>query len=119
MSATADKTKKKTIIPFGNRILVEIQILTTIGGIELPPGSEEGQIRSGYIRAIGCGIDNDLIDSTAVYGKTESPKSRGFKIGDKVYLPRGISVGDKFTEDDGKILLVIPPDYISAIIEEE
>ena len=122
--STAKKAKKKTkkeakkavskrIIPFGNRFLVELNIITkTKGGIELP----KEEVKSGYIRAIGSGVDKELID----YGlKDDDGKARGLKVGDKVYLPRGASIGDEFNMGDGKMLLVIPPDYVSAIIEED
>ena len=44
--------------------------------------------------------------------------SRGMKVGDKVFLPKGDKVGDKFIGDKGEELLLIPCSYLTAIIEE-
>lgn len=116
-AAAKVKEAEKVVVPFGNRILVEVKVITkTEAGIELPPGTEEGMVSSGHVRAIGCGVDADLLYSDL---KDVSSRSRGLKVGDKVYLPRGTNVGDKFFGEEGKILLVIPPDYITAIIEEK
>lgn len=43
--------------------------------------------------------------------------SRGIKIGDKVFLPKGVKGGDVFS-NDGKTYLNIKYSYITAIVEE-
>ena len=110
---------KKKIVPLNDNVLVKLIIhKTTDGGIILPSGNEE--IRTGHIVAIGGGVPDDFVCGRSQgdpLSGTSSVKSRGVKIGDKVFLPRSDKLGDKF-EDEGDILLLLPYKYIGAIIEE-
>ena len=104
---------KKKIIPLHDNILIELNVKeATAGGIVLPSGSED--VKTGSIVAIGTGVPKELVDD----GSKQAPcrNSRGLKIGDKVFLPRGDKVGDKF-QDDGKQYLNTKITNISAIIE--
>lgn len=107
----------KNVIPFGNRILVELIVeKETEAGIILP----SDDVKAGYVRGIGCGIEMSLLDNHELskWGiEAPNTKIRGLRVGDKVFLPKGANVGDKF-DIDGKLHLVIPPDYISAILED-
>lgn len=108
----------KNVYPLGNRIMVELNVaIESEGGIILP----KEEVKSGTVKAIGAGVDLSLLDSTELekFG-VEAPQNaiRGMRIGDKVFLPKGHTVGDKF-DVDGVLMLVIPPDYITAIIEDE
>ena len=101
---------KKKIIPLNDNVLVKLIVhKITEGGIVLPAGNEE--IRTGLMEAIGQGVPDDFV------WDRNADKSRGVKVGDKVFLPKGDKLGDKF-EDGGDILLLIPYKYIGAIIEE-
>ncbi len=107
----------KKVIPFGNRVLVELIVETTSPeGILLP----NEVVHSGYVRDIGCGVEMALLDNRELkkWGvETPETKIRGLRVGDKVFLPKGSNVGDKF-DIDGKLHLVVPPEYVSAILED-
>ena len=102
---------KKKIVPLNDNVLVKLIIhKTTDGGIVLPSGNEG--VKTGYVEAIGRGVPDDFVSDSV-----RSVKSRGVKVGDKIFLPKGDKLGDKF-EDVGEILLLLPYKYIGAIIEE-
>ena len=113
VTATKTKTKKKekkrTAIPLGNNVLVELLLTDeTEGGIILP----REDAHTGVIQAIGGGVDDTYV------GDESGCRSRGLSIGDVVYLPKGQKVGELIKSYDGeKVYLVVPPQYIAFIRE--
>ena len=105
------KKKKKNIIPVGDNVLLELIISEeTEGGIVLP----KAETNTAKVLAIGCGVDKNLI------ADAEDGLSRGFSIGDTVYLPKGDTLGTVVNSEDGtKRYLVLPPKYIAFIIEKK
>lgn len=88
------------VIPLGDRILVQlISEDTSEGGVVLPVD----KVESGYVKAIGAGVDLNSVGN--------------LDIGDMVYLPKGKLVGDVFIIND-KEHLVIGINYISAILNK-
>ncbi len=102
--------KKKTIIPLGDKVLVElIEVTKSEGGLDLP----EKVVKSGIVKAIGLGVPEIFTAE-----KDKEKATRGIKVGDKVFLPRGATVGDVFLDEENKKLLLVPISYVGAIIED-
>lgn len=113
----------RRIIPLNDNVLVKlIRKDKTAGGIVLPG---DAKVSSGTVEAIGP----DVPDGFIWHETNTAPKdgacagavrANGVKIGDKVYLPRGDKMGDKFQEtpESEDIYLLLPYKYIGAIIEE-
>lgn len=92
--------------PLGDRVLVELIMESkSAGGIDLP----EKQVKFGFLRAIGLGVPDNYVSGKEGFAPP-------IKCGDKVFLPRGDTVGDKFKTDDGAIFLLIPITYIAAVM---
>jgi len=97
-------------IPLGDRVLVELATsIVSAGGIQLP----EKEVKYGIVRSIGMGVPPHLVRYHV--GDCKECNTRGMDIGDKVFLPRGDEVGDKFVEDN-KVFLLVPSQYIGGII---
>lgn len=95
------------IIPLGDRVLVElVSDNKSEGGLHLPTS----KVIYAIIRAIGKSVNKDLL-----YSDSDNAISRGLKVNDKVFLPRGDSVGEKFSSDEANFLL-IPASYIAGIL---
>lgn len=108
-------TKGIGIVPLGDRVVVElIMTAESEGGIILP----EKRANCGYVRAIGLGVPGELVAGDEEITAKSKLNARGFRVGDKVYLPRGDSVGEKFPTSEGGVLLVLPSSHIAVIIEE-
>lgn len=107
--------KKVNIVPLGDRVLIELAMTDlSEGGIHLP----EKQSNHGRIKAIGMGVPGELVAGDEEITNKSKLNSRGFRVGDIVYLPKGANVGEKFPTDDGGMCLLLPSAHIAAIVEE-
>lgn len=115
MAKTTPVQKKVRIVPLGDRVLVElIETNKSPGGLTLP----EKQCSHGIIRAIGLGVPGELVAGDQENTRDSKLNSRGFRINDVVYLPKGANVGEKFPTDEGTMCLLLPSSHIAAIVEE-
>lgn len=93
--------KKTEFVPMGDRVLVELIMSSeTEGGIVLP----DKQISSGIIKAIGNGVNKE---------------THPLKVGDKVFLPRGVGSGERIVsaETNQCTHLLVPYINIVAVIK--
>ena len=92
------------VIPVGDQILVELIFENkTPGGITLP----EKTVQYGILKAIGLGVDSKYLGA-----ENKEKNSRGIKVGDKVFLPRG-DQGAKMSDK----LRLMSVSYIGAVVE--
>jgi len=98
------------VLPIGNRVLIELIVETeTAGGLQLPVK----EVKSGIVVAMGTCIFKELVSPD---GKIHPELgSRGLRLRDKVFLPKGRKIGDEF-EMGSKKYLLMPVDYIGGIL---
>ena len=108
--AKAKEMNEIPILPIGNRVLIELIMETeTAGGLQLPVK----EVKSGIVVAMGTCIFKELVSPD---GKINPDLgSRGIRLQDKVFLPKGKKIGDEF-EMGSKKYLLIPVDYIGGIL---
>ena len=91
-------------MPIGDNVLVElIMEEKSAGGLVLP----DKTVQYGILKAISLGVDQKFLGP-----ENKDKNSRGIKVGDKVFLPRGdqgTKVGDK--------MRLMSASYIAAVIE--
>jgi co-chaperonin GroES (HSP10) len=90
------------IIPLGERVLLELSMTSkTEGGLELP----EQHLQYAVVHSIGNGVDKIIYP---------------LKEGDKVFLPKGINVGEKIIDrETNKIThLLVSIGHIAAIVRD-
>jgi co-chaperonin GroES (HSP10) len=110
---------KLPILPLGDRILVDLVYEEkSKGGLDLPTK----KVNRGRVVAIGHCVPREFVDRSAwdlEEGDKEVSKhtaSRGMRVGDIVFLPRGDKAGDKFeVEEEGKKYLLVPVAYVGGI----
>jgi hypothetical protein len=94
--------------PIGELVLVELVTgSVSDGGIHLP----EKQVKHGYVRAIGGGVDKKFLPREET--NSETKKFAGLYVGAKVLLTRGgtgMQVGPNY--------VLMSPQLIAAILPE-
>jgi co-chaperonin GroES (HSP10) len=103
------------IIPLNDNVLIKLIIKDkTAGGIVLPG---DVKVQSGTVEAIGADVPSGFVYTEEKDGV--GVRARGVKVGDKVFLPKGDKLGDKFQEtpESEDIYLLLPHKFVGAVLE--